>query len=491
MGTIGRRAFLGEAAAATGAVLAGGPSQALLPGVARAQPHDGMHSLGPVADLHDGKIRLHLPAGFQYRSFHDTDGPFVVLADGTTLPGRHDGMGAFPGPDGNVWLVRNHEINGAGTAFGTGEPYDPNSRGGTTTTLVTPRGDVLDDFTSLNGTLLNSGGGRMPWGTWITCEETVNGPDVSPDFTNAPNIDLHEPHGFIFEIPAGGVSNREPITSAGRFAHDSAALDPREGILYLTEDNFSFPSGLFRYIPPTNPMAVGRIENGGRLQMLRVMAVPNFDLAVTQTAGNMYLCDWVDIEDPDPVFPYTPGEPAPTSNDDALIYVGDQGRAQGAAVFSRLEGATYTRGEIYFVSTQGGGDPEASFGPIANGYGDGFGQVWSYDPTTQLLTCRYQSQAPDALDGPDSITVRNERGTIVICEDGPADNYIRGFTRDGRLFDIALNRVTRNADPTITRYHEEFAGATFSPDGHTLFVNIQASNGVTFAIWGPWGRLGV
>ena len=31
----------------------------------------------------------------------------------------------------------------------------------------------------------------------------------------------------------------------------------------------------------------------------------------------------------------------------------------------------------------------------------------------------------------------------------------------------------------------EFAGACYSPDGQTLFVNIQ-SPGYTFAIWGPW-----
>ena len=31
----------------------------------------------------------------------------------------------------------------------------------------------------------------------------------------------------------------------------------------------------------------------------------------------------------------------------------------------------------------------------------------------------------------------------------------------------------------------EWAGATFSPDGKTLFVNIQTP-GVTFAITGPW-----
>jgi hypothetical protein len=33
----------------------------------------------------------------------------------------------------------------------------------------------------------------------------------------------------------------------------------------------------------------------------------------------------------------------------------------------------------------------------------------------------------------------------------------------------------------------EFAGATFSPDGETLFVNIQTP-GSTFAIWGPWRK---
>ena len=59
------------------------------------------------------------------------------------------------------------------------------------------------------------------------------------------------------------------------------------------------------------------------------------------------------------------------------------------------------------------------------------------------------------------------------------------------FFDIALNRLTRNAPPNATRFGEEFAGATFSPDGGTLFVNIQAAQGITFAIWGPWGRIGV
>jgi hypothetical protein len=42
-----------------------------------------------------------------------------------------------------------------------------------------------------------------------------------------------------------------------------------------------------------------------------------------------------------------------------------------------------------------------------------------------------------------------------------------------------------------TRFNDEFAGATFDPSGHTLYVNIQASRGMTFAIWGPWRSIGV
>ena len=63
---------------------------------------------------------------------------------------------------------------------------------------------------------MNCSGGRMPWGSWITCEETINGPDVGPDFTGVSNVPLTQPHGYIFEVPAGGQSDREPITAAGR-----------------------------------------------------------------------------------------------------------------------------------------------------------------------------------------------------------------------------------------------------------------------------------
>ena len=169
--------------------------------------------------------------------------------------------------------------------------------------------------------------------------------------------------------------------------------------------------------------------------------------------------------------------------------VGSQGWAQGAAFFSRLEGQVYSKGEIFFTSTQGGGAAEPGNGPDSvAGFGNGSGQVWAYDPKREKLRVVYQSPDRATLDFPDNITTSN-RGTLVVCEDNTQDNFIRGLSPEGDLWDIALNRLTSSTG--ADRSGDEFAGSTFSHTGQTLFVNIQASRGMTFAIWGPWGQIGV
>ena len=118
-----------------------------------------------------------------------------------------------------------------------------------------------------------------------------------------------------------------------------------------------------------------------------------------------------------------------------------------------------------------------------DGYGNGFGQVWAYDTRSATLRCVYQSESPEVLDFPDNVTT-SPRGTLVLCEDHDKGNYLRGLTPEGDLFSIARNAMAG-------REGEEFAGSTFSPDGKTLFVNIQARQGLTFAIWGDWESIGV
>jgi secreted PhoX family phosphatase len=492
---IDRRRFLQGAAATAGAAVFGGPFAGLLTRAGAVSSEPSFRHLRAVPDLRDGVVRLWLPEGFQYRSFHDNSAvPAPTLDDGRPVPGRHDGMAAFAGPAaGTVWLVRNHEINGPGAPFSTSAPiYDPMARGGTTTIAVDLEGNVSSAVASLAGTQMNCAGGRLPWAAWITCEETINGPDVFDDFTRGTlptttyiqNAQLTKPHGFIFEVPTAGSASAAPVHAAGRFAHESVALDPIEGALYLTEDDFGFPSGFYKYVPPHHPLQVGRIEDGGQLFMLAVDGAPNAPLGDRQPLRASYRVRWVPIPDPSPTFPMAGASPT-TTNDQAIHTVASQGWADGAAYFSRLEGSYYDTNIVYFCSTQGGGDPEDPdvSTPRAAGYGKGFGQVWAYHTRGQHLELLYQSPGRAVLDFPDNVTV-SRRGTLVLCEDSTDFNFLRGLSRGGQLFDIAVNQIPG-------RTNEEFAGATFSPDFHTLYVNIQASLGQSLAIWGPWETVGV
>jgi len=76
------------------------------------------------------------------------------------------------------------------------------------------------------------------------------------------------------------------------------------------------------------------IEDGGELQMLKVVGVDQAHLEGAQANGAMYPVEWKEIPNP---YPGTDGLFAGTpANDVAAVFVGDQGRFDGAAGFSRL-----------------------------------------------------------------------------------------------------------------------------------------------------------
>lgn len=500
MAHMDRRTFLRRSAlAAAGTIGAtAGPFSGLVARAAAETPktaanNGGYGPLGPVADLRDEQVRLWLPEGFKYRSFGLRNTP--LTEDGVTTPGRHDGMSAFSWRDGKVRLIRNHEQTQPVPvgAFGpASEAYDARAPGGTTTLEITPKGQEVKSWVSLNGTTFNCSGGQTPWRTWITGEETPNGVDQQRSFLVTPgqpdDLSYLEKHGYLFEVPVsrgpGSLDEAEPIRMAGRFAHEAVAVDPSKGIVYQTEDDFAYASGFFRYIPPNNPFRDKRIADGGRLEILGVIPAGasepvTMDLHTNQVPGATYRVGWIEIEDPDPTF--APG----LTNDQAARIVYQEGESKGAARFSRLEGASYWNGKIFFVSTEGGGPftgsvpPNSLPFPGSAGFGEGYGQVWMYDTQEETLTLVFESPGPDVLDSPDNVVISPRRKSVMICEDSPLGNKVRGLTRDGATFDIALNALASGAD--------EFAGVTFSPDTKVMYANMQ-SNGITYAIWGPWER---
>jgi hypothetical protein len=314
----------------------------------------------------------------------------------------------------------------------------------------------VSEFVSLSGTIINCAGGPTPWGSWITCEETTVGRSQG----------YGQPHGYCFEVPSSADAEVAPVPlkAMGRFVHEACAVDPRSGYVYLTEDvtydaaGNGPGSGFYRF----RPTKAGDLAAGGSLQALAVQGSPNYVTVTGQSTAVTHATTWVDIPDPDP---------AAAESDSAAVF--RQGLAKGAAIFQRLEGCWYGDGNIYFDSTNGGNARA--------------GQVWAFRPGAAdegTLRLIFESPSSDVLNGPDNICV-SPRGGLIICEDGGGVQYVRGLTRDGTLFDMV-----RTARPST-----EFAGACFSPDGRTLFFNIQGSTtrtgttpGGTYALWGPWEK---
>ena len=500
---LNRRQFFSRTAAASALGITG--SGGLFAGlVARAEaaPLTSGRGVG-YGPLAPAGPHLSLPPGFQY-SVVSAEGD--EMDDGFPVPKAMDGMGAFPLSNGNVLLIRNHEdseppnrlrplpAGSTSTTLGIlndrlnthygprAYAYDEFTGGGTTTIEVEPHGQRrrVREHWSLVGTMRNCAGGVTPWGSWLSCEETFE----SPNSGNG----AAQTHGFVFEVPADTVAGQPAtptaLTALGRFNHEAAAVDPATGIIYLTEDQGD-GSGLYRYVPPTRPTAPGQLASmtGGVLQMLRVTTADRYIAAIGQTVGASLPVSWVTVPNPTPS-PSTVVIGAP-ANLGLVSGVFNQGYLAGGAVFRRLEGCWFDKGYLYFASTSGGHAR--------------LGQIWVLNPQSSTLTLVFESPDVDVLDACDNVTV-TPRGGLIICEDNGGMQFLRGISKSGEVFDFAKN--IHNAI--------EFAGACFSPDGQTLFVNLfgrmtvrtltpfraarqiplqqpeSSEQALTLAIWGPW-----
>src|SRR5690606_23338336 len=123
-----------------------------------------------------------------------------------------------------------------------------------------------------------------PAGTWLSAEETTT-------------VMGGVRHGYVFEVPAAGPSNAEPLRGMGRFSHEATATDPATGIVYETEDAGN--SAFYRYVP-TDP---ADLAAGG---VLEAMVLEGTTSTVGWDTGAQASATWVTVENPD----WAPGEPS-------------------------------------------------------------------------------------------------------------------------------------------------------------------------------------
>lgn len=444
-----RRRFLGATASAFAALAASGcmtrgEGTATAPAPKAA---GGFAGYGPLKP--DPAGFLDLPEGFSYRVISRLGD---AMDDGGTVPDRADGMGCFDLGNGEIALVRNHELQprhdaGGPIAKGFGKRNGAFVPGGTTTIVLDAASLQLKrQFRSLGGTIRNCSGGVTPWGSWLTCEEAPTGP-------GQPYGDgLERDHGWVFEVPAAakGLVDPVPLKAMGRFNHEAAAVDPATGIVYMTEDRDD--GMLYRFIPKVP----GKLAEGGRLQAMSIEGLPdcrNWATAL-MPLRKAYAVSWIDLDQPE----------AP--KDDLRI----RAAAKGATLIARGEGLHMgvNRGvsEVFACCTSGGAKQLGQILRLT------VGQSGKPD----MIELFFESESTDQFNFGDNLTVA-ANGHLIVCEDqytDVVDNHIRGITPDGRAYNLArLHAQT------------ELAGGCFSPDGKVLFVNAYGPT-ATLAITGPW-----
>ncbi|WP_328387801.1 PhoX family protein [Streptomyces sp. NBC_00400] len=442
-----------------------------VPDAGRGDAADGHgHGIGygPLVPDPDGILAL--PAGFSYKIITRTG--VTKLDSGESTPSNHDGTGTFAGRRGTTLLVNNHELKGPRADWPHPVPlteglvYDPAAAGGCTVVEVAKDGTPVGEWVGIAGTSTNCAGGTTPWGTWLTCEENED---------KAGQHGMTKDHGYAFEVDPHDLRagrNPKPVKALGRYAHEAVVVDPKRGHLFLTEDADT-PNGLFYRWTPPHGFRHGRgalrtlADDAGVLEAFKCFdSGGRFvdDLSRATKAGTVYGVDWVEVPD----------------RDARKVSVRKQFKDGEVTRARKLEGLWWADGGAYVVSSFARDES-----PVQHD-----GQVWFYDPRRRTLTLKVllgvnkEPSKDGALDGPDNITV-SPYGGLIIAEDGEGVQHLFGATEDGRTYPIARNDL--NIGTADEPEFSEFTGPVFSPDGRTLFANIQEP-GIMLAITGPWKR---
>lgn len=385
-----RRTFLRRCAQGIGA-LALGPNL-LACGESERRPAAGdLVRHGALAPPDANGLRL--PAGFTSRIIARSN----EVVPGTTHSwhGFPDGGATFAVGGGDFVYVSNSEFAVALPVSGVGAiRFDRHGR-------------VVDAYSILRRSTWNCSGGPTPWGTWLSAEEYDR--------------------GIVWDCDPLGERDAVRREALGVFKHEAAAVDPRTGCVYLTEDR---PTGRFYRFTPERFTGGPDDLAAGVLEVMRAE-----DGTVT----------WLPV--PDPLATSTATwEQLPESS-----------------AFDGGEGVWYHDGRVFFTTK-------------------GDNRVWLHDVDAQTLEVLYDAadHAEPVLTGVDFVLV-TEGGDVVVGEDG-GDMQIVAIAPDGRI--APLVQVVGHDGSEIT-------GIAFDPSLRRLLFSSQrgpegGSGGVTFMVEGPF-----
>ena len=293
----------------------------------------------------------------------------------------NDGGGVIPRANGGWIYCSNSEVPGIENAAAVDRNFEdaaatylrlqaliangllpvdlPTGLGGVGTLVFDSDGTLVDSYSILTGTTFNCAGSITPWGSWMSCEETLN--------------------GRVFECdPFAPGSQGVARPALGRFEHEATFVDTGNRVIYETEDH---PEGRFyRFVPDAADWPAGAARpalNSGRLQAMIVDGG-----GVEAALDGPQPVRWKDVRNPD------------------AMQIDN--RDPETTAFNGGEGLWMFAGFAYF-STKGDN------------------RIWAYDTVNQTLEVIYDlatAEPPnDFLSGVDNLTVTSQ-GDVLVAEDG-------------------------------------------------------------------------
>ncbi len=405
------------------------------PPVARELPLKAgpLANIGPLVD--SGVDGVLIPAGFSLRLVATAYRQPVSNAFGFLWHPLPDGGAVFPVGDGGWVYVSNSEFLPGGVGalrFGAD-------------------GEMLDAYPILRNTRINCAGGATPWGTWLSCEEVVDGKVYECD-------------------PLGTPRQAQSHPALGVFKHEAAAVDMHSGSVFMTEDEGD--GRLYRFVSAGRVSAInggdGLDLDNGRLQVLEVDGFENGAyMEDLEAAREIHRVRWVDVQSPE--------RPQSRVREDI------QNSTGAGAPGTRFKG-----GEGIWIQFWPEGERDTVSGyehplrAVVFFACKGDNRVYALDVDNDLIevvfdNAQLEASGETGFDDVDNLVV-SPAGDVVVAEDGDAM----------RLMVMVPNQPAKIL-LQIPGGGSELTGPAFTPDGSRLYFSSQrAPSGFTGLL--PLGR---
>ncbi|MCB0846400.1 MAG: DUF839 domain-containing protein [Bacteroidetes bacterium] len=374
---------------------------------------------------------FHLPSTHTFQYLIETGEP---LTAGGTLPDRCDFTGYVPinGSSKQGYLsINSEDVPGGVTILDIEFDSSLQSWNISASEAV--------DFSLVYGTQKNCSGTVTPWGTVISCEESLPGATAASGFKS---------FGWPIEIdPAtrsvidqtGDLAGADKLWHMGNFKHENVVIAPNHRTAYGGEDNM--PGYLYRYVANTS----GDLSMGALYVLKLNTATDGVWLLLNNTTPAE--CNSTKVQATNAgATPFNAIEDVEISPKDGKIYfsVKGDGKVYRFTDVDPLSGTTITDFETYV-----GG--------------------MSYPITSLTGTVNHPWG-----NGNDNLAF-DDKGNLWVCQDG-GKNYI-WVVEDGHTQAVPkvkiFGKTPNGAEPT---------GITFSPDYKYLFMSVMhpdAANSAT------------